>query len=194
MTKGRMITRDQKLNFLKVLDDLHGDDYNACKITEISYGTIRDLIYTYPDRDVSFRTNYLAIINSYDKKLAAVTRKSLFKNVSEGKEISTIFAAKAVLGYTENGKIDPTPKKESGQANIPLEALSPETLKMIQKDIKKFNGMDLTDIQPAEEVDVDDLEYAGQKIKTDSMVAYDPSKDFGQKRRPRLDNGEKRTR
>lgn len=187
MTKGKMITVNQKTVFLEALKRNDGDIESACDDCEINFSTIYSLVYKEPDRDLEFSTAVKAIKKWNERRIVDAAEKSLLKNVKAGKEISIIFALKAYGGRNDDGSIRPMDNEEAPQ--IPLEALSPETLEAIQRDLKKYKGLDLSDISEAEEVGIEDVEYRGQKVMGD-MKLYDPSKK--EKRRPFLPGGGRR--
>ena len=110
MTRGRLITKDQRRLFLKLLFENDGNISKTCDQTGLLHGTIYKMVYTYPDRDPEFSKAVKAIQAHNEQKIVEEAESSLLDNLRSRKEISTIFALKAYAGRTETGKVDPNAK------------------------------------------------------------------------------------
>ncbi|SRR6056297_853715 len=183
MTKGKPTDKPTKKLFLNCLMKSEGHLRKAAEMANVSYHTMYNLIYANPDKDPQFSKAAKAIKRANNQLIADAAEESLLQNVRDNKEISTIFALKAYAGKSEAPQEHRHTIEDNRQPKIPLDALSPKTLKMIQKDMQENKGIDLDDLEEAETVDYEELEYDGHKLK-DGLPIYDPDAEPTKRQSP----------
>lgn len=179
MTRGKPTTTEKKKAFINFLEKTDGDLTRALEKFNMAQATLKGI----KARDAQFRNAVEVLTDAHDEKIARTSTDKLLENIEEGKETSIIYAQKAYKGMTEDGEGRRKGKKSA--MDFPLQALRPETLKMIKKDIadwkEKKNIVELEDEEKAE--DVDDLEYMGHSVKG-GLPVYDPDDEEAQRASP----------